>query len=480
MTWQTVIGLEVHVQLNTDAKLFSGSATRYDAASNTQVNFLDAGLPGTLPVLNHQAVDLAIKMGLAMRATINKKNVFSRKNYFYPDLPKGYQITQDAYPIIQGGQLPIQIGEESRSVAMTRAHLEEDAGKSVHQGMMPGYSGVDLNRAGIPLLEIVSEPVLYSAQEAVALLKTIHTLIRYLEISTGNMQEGAMRCDANISVRPNTKAPLGTRVEIKNINSFKFVEKAIEYEVKRQTQLIKQGGSVDQETRLYDPNKNETRSMRSKEDAQDYRYFPDPDLPILLLEDDYIENIRATLPELPWQKKQRFIESFKLSAYDAHVLTQDKALAEYYEQMINAPISKKLAANWLSVELQTYLNQHSLSIKDSPISPKALAALVARIEDKTLSGKMAKDALAHLWENPSLSIDQIIQEKGLKQISDDQTLLPMIEALLAAHPEQVAAFRGGKDKLFGFFVGQMMKQTKGQANPERINKLLREQLEDKA
>ncbi len=477
MTWQTVIGLEIHVQLDTKSKLFSGSSTSFASPSNSQVSFVDAGLPGVLPVLNQRAVQLAVRMGLAMGSTINEKNVFSRKNYFYPDLPKGYQITQDAYPIITGGALPIHVNGQTRLIDITRAHLEEDAGKSVHEGMQAGYTGIDLNRAGIPLLEIVSEPQMTSPEEAVALLKTIHTLIRYLEISTGNMQEGAMRCDANVSVRPSPDAPLGTRVELKNINSFKYVEKAINFEVARQIRCLEQGGSIQQETRLYDVNNQCTRSMRSKEDAQDYRYFPDPDLPLLLLDDAYVNQVKTSLPELPWTKKQRFIDEHQLSDYDAHVLTQDKALAHFYENMLTHTQAKKLAANWLTVELQTYLNQHNISVKDSPIDAKTLAQLVTYIEQATLSGKMAKQLLALLWETPHESIDHLIKKHGLAQISDPDTLRTMIENILERFPTQRDDYRQGKDKLFGFFVGQIMKESQGQANPTIANQLLREALD---
>ena len=473
-TWQTVIGLEVHIQLATQSKLFSGAATTFGADPNTQACTIDLGLPGVLPVLNKEAVRLAIIFGLAIDAKINRQSVFARKNYFYPDLPKGYQISQYESPIVGKGTLTIlrQDGTE-KHIDITRAHLEEDAGKLLHDAI-PHQSGVDFNRAGIPLLEIVSEPQMHSAQEAVSYLKTLHQLIRYLKISTGNMQEGAFRCDVNISLRPNQDAPLGTRAEIKNINSFRFVEQAIGYEIKRQTQILNAGGSILQETRQYDAQQHITRSMRSKETAQDYRYFPDPDLLPLVISDQDIEAIERTLPELPQQKRQRFQEQFKLTHYDAHFLSQDIAMANYFEATLKVATDTppKTIVNWLAGELSALLNQSEYSINTCPIDAAAFGKLLVRITDGTLSNPMAKQVLALMWETKA-DADAIIAEKGLKQVTDTGVLETQIKDLITQYPKQWAQYCNGQEKLLGFFVGHMMKVTKGKANPKQVNQMIR-------
>jgi aspartyl-tRNA(Asn)/glutamyl-tRNA(Gln) amidotransferase subunit B len=476
MEWETVIGLEIHAQLATRSKIFSGSATAYGAAPNTQANLVDLGYPGVLPVLNGEAVRMAVRFGLATGAKIARRSVFARKNYFYPDLPKGYQISQYERPVVEDGSLEILLEDGTRKiVGITRAHLEEDAGKSLHEDFH-GLSGIDLNRAGTPLLEIVSEPDLRSAKEAVAYMKKIHTLVRYLEICDGNMQEGSFRCDANVSVRPKGQAELGTRAEIKNLNSFRFVERAINYEVERQIELIEGGGKVVQETRLYDPDRGETRSMRSKEEANDYRYFPDPDLLPLAIGEELIEAVRATLPELPDEKAARFGRDHGLSAYDAGVLTSSRELAGYYESVVNGLGGQaKLAANWVMGELSGALNKDGLDVTESRVSATALAGLLARIADDTISGKIAKEVFEAMWSE-GRSADAIIEAKGLKQITDTSAIEQAIDEVMARNPGQLADYRSGKDKLFGFFVGQVMKATGGKANPAQLNELLKKKL----
>jgi aspartyl-tRNA(Asn)/glutamyl-tRNA(Gln) amidotransferase subunit B len=476
MEWETVIGLEIHAQLATRSKIFSGSATAYGAAPNTQANLVDLGYPGVLPVLNREAVRMAVRFGLAIGAEICRHSVFARKNYFYPDLPKGYQISQYELPIVARGTLDIVLEDGSRKrVGITRAHLEEDAGKSLHEGL-PGLSGIDLNRAGTPLIEIVSEPELRSAKEAVAYMKKVHTLVRYLEICDGNMQEGSFRCDANVSVRPRGAEKFGTRAEIKNLNSFRYVEKAINYEVERQIELIEGGGRVVQETRLYDPDRGETRSMRSKEEANDYRYFPDPDLLPVVLEDDFLEELRSTLPELPDQKAARFAGDYGLSDYDAGVLTASRELGAFYEDVV-ARVGRdpKLCANWVMGDFAAFLNKDNLEIAESRVGSAALAGLVTRILDNTISGKIAKEVFEAMWAEGE-GADAIIEKKGLRQITDTGAIEQAIEDVMAGNPGQLADYRSGKDKLFGFFVGQVMKDTGGKANPAQLNELLKKKL----
>lgn len=477
MEWETVIGLEIHAQLTTVSKIFSGASTAYGAMPNTQACALDLAMPGTLPVLNTAAVEKAVAFGCAVNADIGKRSVFARKNYFYPDLPKGYQISQFELPIVGKGEIEVTLEDGSvKTIGITRAHLEEDAGKSLHEDFH-GMTGIDLNRAGTPLLEIVSEPDMRSAKEAIAYLKTIHTLVRYLGICDGNMQEGSFRCDANVSVRPKGQEKFGTRAELKNINSFRFVERAINYEVERQIELLTDGGEVVQETRLYDADKNETRSMRSKEEANDYRYFPCPDLLPVEIDDSYIEAVKNTLPELPQQKKQRFIEEHSLSAYDASILVANQDIALYFEKVVkatNAPA--KLAANWVMGELSGALNKENLDIKNSPIQADALAQLLDRIADNTISGKIAKTVFEAMWAGEG-SADHIIEAKGLKQVTDTGAIEAIIDEVIANNPNQLEQYRAGKDKLFGFFVGQVMKASKGKANPEQVNELLKKKLQ---
>jgi aspartyl-tRNA(Asn)/glutamyl-tRNA(Gln) amidotransferase subunit B len=475
--WEVVIGLEIHAQLATKSKIFSGSATAYGAPPNTQANLVDLAYPGVLPVLNGQAVSMAVKFGLAVGATVAHRSVFARKNYFYPDLPKGYQISQYELPVVAKGSLNVMLDDGVvKTIGITRAHLEEDAGKSLHEGLA-NASGIDLNRAGTPLLEIVSEPDMRSAKEAVAYMKKIHTLVRYLEICDGNMQEGSFRCDANVSVRPKGREKLGTRAEIKNLNSFRFVEKAIHYEVARQIELIESGGTVVQETRLYDSDKDETRSMRSKEEANDYRYFPDPDLLPVEIDAAFIDAVRATLPELPDEKAARFAKDLSLSAYDAGVLSASRELGAYFESVVAAVGAShaKLAANWVMGELSSALNRDGVDIDKSRVNPAQLAALLARIVDSTISGKIAKEVFEAMWSEGK-SADAIIEAKGLKQITDSSAIEGVIDAVMAANPGQLADYRSGKDKLFGFFVGQVMKATGGKANPGQLNDLLKKKL----
>jgi len=475
MKWETVIGLEVHVQLQTKSKIFSGASTRYGAEPNTQACAVDIALPGVLPVMNREAARMAVKFGLAIGAEINRKSVFARKNYFYPDLPKGYQISQFEIPIVGRGQLTINVDGEERVIGVTRAHLEEDAGKSLHEDFH-GMSGIDLNRAGTPLLEIVSEPDMRSAKEAVAYLKSLHELVRYLEICDGNMQEGSFRCDANVSVRPAGQKEFGTRAELKNINSFRFVEKAIEYEVERQIDVIESGGAVVQETRLYDSAKDVTRSMRSKEEANDYRYFPDPDLPPLVIDEKLVEEVKASLPELPEAKRHRFIEQYALSEYDAATLTDTREVAEFFESTVKkSGAEAKVVANWIMGDFSAFLNRDNLNIYDAPVSEDMIAGLLKRIADNTISGKIAKDVLEAMW-NGEGDADAIIDKRGLKQITDTGAIEKIVDEVIAANPGQLADYRSGKDKLFGFFVGQVMKASKGKANPAQVNELLLKKL----
>ncbi|MDX1573890.1 MAG: Asp-tRNA(Asn)/Glu-tRNA(Gln) amidotransferase subunit GatB [Methylophaga sp.] len=478
MQWEVVIGLEIHAQLATKTKIFSGAATAYGAAPNSQACAVDLGLPGVLPVLNKEAVRMAIKFGLAVDAEIADRSVFARKNYFYPDLPKGYQISQFELPIVGKGQISIELEDGSEKIiGITRAHLEEDAGKSLHEDFH-GETGIDLNRAGTPLLEIVSEPDLRSAKEAVAYMKKIHSLVRYLEICDGNMQEGSFRCDANVSVRPKGQEKLGTRAELKNINSFRNVERAINIEIERQIDVIEGGGEVIQETRLYDADKNETRSMRSKEEANDYRYFPDPDLLPLVLDKGLLEQVRATLPELPNEKRDRFMSELGLSLYDASVLTSSRELANFYEAVLAETGGKapKICANWVTVELNGALNKAGLEIDESPVSAKQLASVINRIEDNTISGKIAKQVFESLWNGEGADADAIIEAKGLKQVTDTGAIEAMIDEVIAANPEQLQQYREGKEQLLGFFVGQVMKASKGKANPGQVNDILKQKL----
>ncbi|SFM60826.1 aspartyl/glutamyl-tRNA(Asn/Gln) amidotransferase subunit B [Ectothiorhodospira mobilis] len=476
MQWETVIGLEIHAQLATRSKIFSGAATAYGAAPNTQACAVDLGLPGVLPVLNEGAVRMAVKLGLAIGADIAPRSVFARKNYFYPDLPKGYQISQYELPVVSRGQLEIELEDgQAKTVGITRAHLEEDAGKSLHEDFH-GMTGIDLNRAGTPLLEIVSEPDLRSAREAVAYMKKLHSLVRYLGICDGNMQEGSFRCDANVSVRPRGSDTFGTRTEIKNLNSFRFVERAIDYEVERQIDVLEGGGTVVQETRLFDPDQGETRPMRSKEEANDYRYFPDPDLLPLDIDAAFIEAVRATLPELPDEKKHRFMEQYGLSAYDAGVLTASREMADYFEAVAAACQGPaKTAANWVMGELSAALNKDGLEIGDSPVTAEALGGLLRRIHDNTISGKIAKEVFEAMWAGEG-DADTVIEAKGLKQITDTGAIEQVIDQVIADHPQQLEQYRAGKDKLFGFFVGQVMKRTGGKANPAQVNDLLKGKL----
>jgi len=475
MQWETVIGLEVHVQLLTKSKLFSGAAAQYGAEPNTQACAVDLALPGVLPVMNREAARMATKLGLAIGAVVSPRSVFARKNYFYPDLPKGYQISQYELPVVQKGTLRIEVDGQEKIIGVTRAHLEEDAGKSLHEDFH-GLTGIDLNRAGTPLLEIVSEPDMRSSKEAVAYLKKLHSLVTYLEICDGNMQEGSFRCDANVSVRPKGQKEFGTRAEIKNVNSFRFVEKAIEFEVERQIELLEGGGKVIQETRLYDSVKNETRSMRGKEEAHDYRYFRDPDLLPLVIEASFIEETRKTLPELPDAKAERFQQQYKLSVYDAGVLTATRAMADYYEQVVrDSGADPKIAANWVAVELSGLLNSENKEINASPVTAALMAGLLKRLADNTISGKIAKDVLAAMWAGEG-DADAVIAKKGLKQITDSGAIEKAVDDVIANNPKQLEQYRAGKEALFGFFVGAVMKATQGKANPAQVNDLLKKKL----
>ncbi len=476
MQWETVIGLEIHTQLATRSKIFSGAPTAYGAEPNTQACAVDLGLPGVLPVLNAEAVRMAVKFGLAVGAEVSHRSVFARKNYFYPDLPKGYQISQYELPVVGRGHVRIDLEDgTSKEIGITRAHLEEDAGKSLHEDFH-GMSGIDLNRAGTPLLEIVSEPDLRSAVEAVAYAKKIHALVRYLEICDGNMQEGSFRCDANVSVRPKGQEKFGTRAEIKNVNSFRFLERAINFEVERQIDILESGGEVVQETRLYDADRNETRSMRSKEEANDYRYFPDPDLLPLEIDHAYIGEVMKTMPELPDEKRVRFEVDYGLNPREALALTASRELADYYEAAVGAVGDEaKLAANWVTGDLAAALNRDGVEISRSPVSAAMLGGLLKRIVDQTISGKLAKEVFEAMWAGQG-DADAVIEAKGLKQITDSGAIEQVIDEIIAANPAQVEQYRSGKDKIFGFFVGQVMKATQGKANPGQVNDLLKQKL----
>ena len=475
MEWETVIGLEVHVQLSTESKLFSSAPTQFGAEPNTQANIYDLALPGVLPVLNRDALKHAVKFGLAINASISNTSIFDRKNYFYPDLPKGYQISQLDFPTVGKGSLTITLEDgEEKIIGVTRAHMEEDAGKSLHEDFH-GMSGIDLNRAGTPLLEIVSEPDLRSAREAVTYLKKLHSIIRYLDISDAIMAQGSMRCDANVSIRPMGETELGTRTEIKNINSFRFVEKAINYEVQRQQDIIQDGGRIVQETRLYDAHRDETRTMRSKEVANDYRYFPEPDLLPIVIDQAFVNSIRATLPELPDAKKTRFAKEFGLNDYDASVLTNNRDMADYFECVAKSSGDAKLAANWVAGELQALLKKNNWEIKESPIQADRLATLIARIKDNTISGKIAKTVFEAMIKDSS-NVDDIIEAKGLKQITDIGEIAKLVNEIIANNPEQVEQFREGKEQVLSYLVGQAMKLSRGKANPGQVNQILREKL----
>ncbi|NEV62548.1 Asp-tRNA(Asn)/Glu-tRNA(Gln) amidotransferase subunit GatB [Thiorhodococcus minor] len=476
MQWETVIGLEIHTQLATQSKIFSGAPTAFGAEPNTQACAIDLGLPGVLPVLNAEVVRLAVRFAKAIQAEIAPRSVFARKNYFYPDLPKGYQISQYELPVVGKGQVEVVLEEGAvKTIGVTRAHLEEDAGKSLHEDFH-GFTGIDLNRAGTPLLEIVSEPDMRSPQEAVAYAKKIHQIVRYIGISDGNMQEGSFRMDANVSVRPVGQEAFGTRTEIKNVNSFRFLEKAIQFEVERQIDVIEGGGSVVQETRLYDAAKDETRSMRTKEEANDYRYFPDPDLLPVEIDAAFIEEATADLPELPDAKRARFHTQYGLSEYDANLLTGSRDLADYFEAVAAASGEPKLAANWVSGELMAALNKAEKEIAQSPVSAPLLAGLIQRIKDGTISGKIAKQVFEAMWAGEG-DADQVIESRGLKQITDTGAIEVMIEEIIAANPAQVEQYRAGKEKVFGFFVGQAMKASKGKANPQQVNEILKRKLQ---
>ena len=476
MDWQPIIGLEIHAQLATNSKIFSSTSTAYGAEPNTQASAVDLGLPGVLPVLNEKVIEMAILFGLAIGANIAGHSIFARKNYFYPDLPKGYQISQYEDPIVTGGRLEIRLPDgRSKFIDITRAHLEEDAGKSIHKDF-DGSSGIDLNRAGTPLLEIVSEPQMYSASEAVSYMRTMHRLVRYLGICDGNMQEGSFRCDTNVSVRHKSDTSMGTRTETKNLNSFRFVERAIEFEIERQIDVIESGGVVNQETRLYDSDKDETRTMRTKEDAHDYRYFPDPDLLPIRISSDYIQSIAALLPELPTQKRNRFIAEYALGAQDADTLSQEPMVANYFEETVaNADGAGQLCANWITTELFGALNRTNLTIEASPIKAPAFGLLMRRIKDDTISGKIAKQVFESMWETGK-DPDTLIAEQGLQQVTDDSEIATLVDQVLKENPKQIEQYQAGKDKVFSFFVGQVMKLSRGKANPKQVNRFLKARL----
>lgn len=475
MAWEAVVGLEIHAQLATRSKIFSGAPTAVGAEPNRQACTVDLGLPGVLPVLNAEVLRMAVMFGLATSARIASRSVFARKNYFYPDLPKGYQISQYELPIVERGEVGIELDDGStKRIGITRAHLEEDAGKSVHDAF-PGETGVDLNRAGVPLLEIVSEPDMRSAREATAYMRTIHSLVRYLGICDGNMEEGSFRCDANVSVRRSGDTALGTRTEIKNLNSFRFVERAITYEVERQIETLENNGTIIQETRLYDAVADETRTMRGKEEANDYRYFPDPDLLPVELSTEYIESIRTELPELPAAKMRRFRSEYDLGEDDVRQLTASRDIADYYEAVARASRQPRLAANWITGDLAAALHRTGLEIPHCPIGPDDLATLITRVVDGTLSGKMAKRVFDAVWRGAG-DPDAIIEKQGLSQISDVRTIEALVDQVITAHPSQARQFRAGKEKILGFFVGQIMKMTRGQANPEQVSQALRRKL----
>lgn len=481
MQWETVIGLEIHAQLATKTKIFSGSDTTFGAEPNTQASLIDLAMPGTLPVLNQEAVRMACMFGLAVDAEIAERNIFARKNYFYPDLPKGYQTSQMDAPIVGKGHMDITLDDGTvKRIGITRAHLEEDAGKSLHEDFN-GMTGIDLNRAGTPLLEIVSEPDIRSAKEAVAYVRAIHALVRYLGICDGNMAEGSLRCDCNVSIRPKGQTEFGTRTEIKNVNSFRFIERAINTEIQRQIEILEDGGSITQETRLYDPAKNETRSMRSKEEANDYRYFPCPDLLPVVIERDFLTELKTQLPELPQEKRQRFQAEFGLSEYDAHVLAASREMADYFEQTQQVCGDAKLAANWVMGELSSLLNKDNLEIAESPVSAAQLGGMLRRILDNTISGKIAKTVLEAMAAGEG-DADQVIEKRGLKQVTDSGAIDALIDEMLAANADQVEQYRSADEnrrgKMFGFFVGQAMRASKGKANPQQVNELLKKKLED--
>ena len=475
MTWETVIGLEIHVQLNTQSKIFSGASTAFGAEPNAHASVVECALPGVLPVMNREVVAKAIKLGLALGAKINQKNVFDRKNYFYPDLPKGYQISQLDLPIVAEGRLEIVVGDEVKTINVTRAHMEEDAGKSVHEGLN-GATGIDLNRAGTPLLEVVSEPEMRSAAEAVAYAKALHGLVTWLDICDGNMAEGSFRMDANVSVRPKGQAEFGTRREIKNLNSFRFLEQAINYEVQAQIDIIEEGGKVQQATMLFDPASGETRVMRLKEDAHDYRYFPDPDLLPVIISDGQIQKTRDEMPELPGEMAQRFVADFGVSDYDARLLTAGRAQAAFFEAAALASGQGKLAANWMNGELAATLNKEGLDLAQSPITAARLAALVGKIADGTLSSKLAKQAFEAMWASPAATIEQIIEEKGLQQITDTGAIEAMIDEVLANNAKAIEQFKSGNEKALNALVGQVMKASKGKANPMQVQELMKAKL----
>lgn len=480
MNWEVVIGLEIHAQLSTKSKLFSGAAVKFGAEPNTQTTLVDLGMPGALPVFNKEALKMAVMFGHAVNAEIGMTSVFARKNYFYPDLPKGYQTSQMDDPIVGKGHLDITLEDGiTRRIGITRAHLEEDAGKSLHEDFQ-GMTGIDLNRSSTPLLEIVSEPDIRSAKEAVAYVKMIHSIVTYLGICDGNMAEGSMRCDINLSLRPKGQSEYGTRTEIKNVNSFRFIEKAIYTEIERQADILEDGGKIVQETRLYDPDKNETRSMRSKEDANDYRYFPCPDLLPVELTDDYVEAIRKNLPELPAQKATRFIEQYKLSEYDAGVLSASRNMADYFETIVTKTSDAKLSANWVMGELSKLLNQSQLEIEESPVSAEAFAELLVRIQDNTINGKTAKGVLQSMWDGEGTA-DEIIEKKGLVQVTDTAAIETMVQSVIDANAAQVEQFRAAEPdkqkKMMGFFMGQIMKASQGKANPSVVTPILQKLLQ---
>ena len=480
MDWEIVIGLETHAQLSTESKIFSGAATAFGAPPNTQACAVDVALPGVLPVLNVGAVERAIRFGIAVGATINRRSVFARKNYFYPDLPKGYQISQYELPVVQGGSVVARVGDKMKTVHLTRAHLEEDAGKSLHEDFH-GMSGIDLNRAGTPLLEIVTEPDMRSAEEAVAYARTLHALVRWIEICDGNMQEGSFRCDANVSVRPAGSEKLGTRREIKNLNSFRFLQQAIEYEARWQIEQLEDGHLIEQATVLFDPDKGQTRLMRTKEEAHDYRYFPDPDLLPLEIDEAWLERARATMPELPAARQSRYESELELSAQDAASLVADRDTADYFDAVLAAVkpadtrAAAKLIANWMNGELAAALNRAELDLADSPVKAQALAGLIVRVTDKTLSSKLAKEVFDGLWKGEG-SADEIIEKRGLKQISDSGAIEKLVDDVLAGNQQQVADYRAGKQKAFNSLVGQVMKASKGKANPAQVNEMLKQKL----
>ena len=474
MSWETVIGLEIHAQLSTKSKLFSGGSTEFGAESNTHVDLIDMGLPGVLPVANKEAFYKAIRFGLATGAEINQVSSFDRKNYFYPDLPKGYQITQMTKPIVEKGSIKVVTDEGEKEINITRAHLEEDAGKSIHD-LFEGETGVDLNRAGTPLLEIVSEPEISNAKEAVAYFKAIRQLVTFLDICDGNMAQGSMRCDVNVSIKKTDAKELGTRAELKNINSFKFIEKAINYEIKRQIKILENGEKVIQETRLYDSVKDETRPMRSKEFANDYRYFPEPDLLPVVISDEEMQTIKDEFPELPKEKENRYIKEFGLSAYDAQIISSSKSMTDFFEDAAKKTTNHSLLSNWLIGDISAFLNKEMIEIHESKLNSDNVAMLINRIDDHTISGKIGKSIFEEMWVSGS-SPDEIIESQGLKQISDDGAIEEIIMTVISDNPAQVEAYLGGKDKLFGFFVGQVMKLTEGKANPQTVNKILKEQL----